>query len=88
MAASQCAPLPTQSYHPSIGYELVHGLGCATNNDQLLEEFHQAQCIYEASSPGTSHRIGAFVELVSAELALKSRVGEDYLRNYHEWAMH
>jgi hypothetical protein len=49
------------------------------HEDETLEAFHQARCVHEASSPGTAHRLMSFVELVSAELALRNRLGQGYL---------
>jgi hypothetical protein len=55
-------------------------------DDELIDAYHTARCGYEtAKADGHGNRVDAFVQLVSAQMALIGRFDKsDYVRHYCE----
>jgi len=55
-------------------------------DDELIDAYHVARCRYEsAKAEGHGNRVDAFIQLISAQMALIGRFEtSDYVRNYCE----
>jgi hypothetical protein len=46
-------------------------------DNELVDAYRQALCSYEAAKAGCGSRIAAFIDLLSSETAMTSRLGID-----------